>query len=1121
MKKTLLIDFKRELGKSKGRFVAIFMLMFISSFALMGLKQTGPDIRQTADDYLFNYNLADLTITSTLGFADDEINTLSNLTDIKDIEYDYFFDNKIANTNDSIRVFSESDNISEYELVSGKLPESKGEIALTNQLADQYQIGDEITFSQSDDSLLTSDTFQVVGFVNSMEIIAKVGMGQSTAGSGNLTGYAVVTDDNFDSDVYTIARITYNDLYLIDPFTDEYETKLIDHKQELDDTIATLPQTRLDTITTDANKSIAEGYAEIDDALQQLEDAKAELDSGKLELDDGKKVLDDSYQLIYSGQKKITQGFQTIAEKQKLLDTNRAKLTKGMKTYKTNKQELDSQQEKLDAGQNELTANKDDLVTKQQSLDAGKTTYESKIDDLNGQIAAIEDQLTNPDLTPTEITNLEEQKAILEAGLSAVDSEYQSFLTDIYQPGTAQITAGLTQIASKQQEIDNAQDKLDAGYKQLSAAYSQLKNGLAQVESGQKKLNTSKQTLDTQQAKLTKNKQLLDESYQTYLDGLETYNQGLATYNSEEATAMSEIADARQELEDAAAEVADLSAPVYRVSTRTDALGSEGYQMYSSLATSIDKIANIFPIVLYIVAALVTFTTMSRFVEEERINSGTLLSLGYSQTTVTKKFVYYGLIASLLGSTLGCIAGNFVLPWVIYSAFSTNFTFPGMSFTFDFIVTIISILISILVAIIPAILVVKTEFNASPASLLLPKPPVSGSKILLERVTPIWSRLKFAHKVTARNIFRYKKRMLMTIFGVCGSVALLFTGLGMQSSIAGINELQFQQLMKYDMIVSVDDEANKSDESNLLKIINGDEFKSYLPIYADQTHLETSSGERQDITMLVPDDYAQFEDYFVLRDRVSQQRLELTDDGVIINEKLAQILDLNIGDTIEFIDSEDISHRVTISGITELYMGHFIIMNKEYYQQIYGEEPVDNSLMLKLTDNSEENINDIATQLMDLPAVLTVTQNSILIDQVNIIVKSLNSVMFALVIIAVALAIVILYNLTNINVSERMRELSTTKVLGYFDKEVTMYIYRETIILTFIGILAGFVMGRIFQLFMIKTVAPSFLMFDPTLPIHVFLVPALTTTIVTIVLGIVINNRLKNVDMLDALKSVD
>lgn len=1123
MRKTLLIDFKRELGKSKGRFIAIFMLMFISSFTLMGLKQTGPDIRQTADDYLFNYNLADITLTSTLGFDSDEINTLATLDGVSDLEFDYFSDVKIDNSIESVRIFSETDNISLYEVVDGRLPAKSGEIALSNQLSSSYNIGDTFTIDQSSNEtkLLTTNNFEIVGFVNSTEIISKVSMGLSTAGSGNLNGYAVTTDDDFDSEVYTIARITYDDLVNVDPFLSEYERKLELHKQVIEEQIVDLPTKRLNSITTVANKEISDGYAEIDDALEKLDKGKAELDQGKLELDAAKELIDESNALVEDGQVKIDQGYANIKSQQETIDSKQKQINKGMDTYLSNKKKLDANQSLLTSGQSELDSSKQKLEDNKQQLESGKSQYQQQISALQTQLDAIDEQLLNPDLTPEEIDQLNASKTELEANLSAVENTYQDFLNNTYEPGLNQIEASEAILEEKQAELTAAQMQLDAGYVALNKGYDTLVTGQKQLDQGQIKLNNGKKLLDEKQATLKSKKKLLEESYQTYLTGLDTYYSGLDTYNQEKLSALEEISEAQSDLADAEEEVEELKAPVYRIDTRVEALGSEGYQIYSSLATSIDSIANIFPIIMYLVAALVTFTTMSRFVEEERTNSGTLFSLGYSQSTIMKKFIYYGLIASVLGSILGTILGNFILPLIIYNAFSINFTFPSMSYTFDFSIAFVSIIISILVAIVPAFLVVNKEFKSSPAALLLPKPPVNGAKILLERVSIIWNKLKFAHKVTARNIFRYKKRMLMTIFGVCGSVALLFTGLGMQSSIAGITDLQFENIMKYDMIVSIDENSSEQTLQQITNLAQSDEIAGYMPTYVDQITMESPSNERQDVTLISPTDYQHFSDYLLLRDRKTHEPLELDESGVVISEQLSSVLKLDVGDQLEYKDSEDQSHQVNVSGITEMYMGHFMIISSDLYQEIYGHSLTNNGLMVKVKDNSEENINLIASEFMDLDGVEAVSQNTILIDQVEVIVQSLNSVMFALVVIAVALAIVILYNLTNINVSERMRELSTTKVLGYYDKEVTMYIYRETIILTLIGIVTGFGLGRIIQLFMIKTVAPSYLMFDPTVPLHVFLIPTITTTLVTIGLGIIINNRLKKVDMLDALKSVD
>ena len=418
----------------------------------------------------------------------------------------------------------------------------------------------------------------------------------------------------------------------------------------------------------------------------------------------------------------------------------------------------------------------------------------------------------------------------------------------------------------------------------------------------------------------------------------------------------------------------------------------------------------------------------------------------------------------------------------------------------------------------PAWLVAAKELKENPAQLLLPKPPAAGSKILLERLPFIWNKMSFTHKVTARNIFRYKKRMLMTIFGVAGAVALLFAGFSVQHSIGGISERQFGEIIHYDMIVAENDRLLDKQKTEVEDQLKDDAVKESLGIhYESMSKIAGDNKDTQEIKLLVPSESDQFKNYVTLDNRKTGDSLKLPDDGVIISERLAKLLNVETGETITLKGADDVSHKMKVSEITEMYMGHFVFTSKTGYEHIFGTDYQTNAYLVNLDSNTEKQ----AAKFMKLAGVEGVVQNTTSINQVHTIVNSLNKIMKVLIVIAALLGIVILYNLTNINVSERIRELSTIKVLGFYDKEVTLYIYRETILLTMLGILAGFGVGEILHQYIITVVPPDDVMFNPALGGGSFLIPALIIGIVTTILGFVVNYRLKNVDMLEALKSVD
>ena len=878
-KKTYWKNIRKSFGSSKGRFLSIMLLMMLGAFAFVGLKVTGPDMQATASQYLKKHNTMDLSVIASYGFSDDDKEELDSIKNA-DVEYGYLTDVTVKNTDDAIRVFSKSTSISTYELVSGRFPKSSDEITLASTMKDDYKVGNTISFTQSDeDGILKNTTYKVVGFVNSSEILSKTSLGSSTAGDGSLSNYAVVTESAFDTDTYTIARIRYDNLKTLNPFSESYKQKVADKQDELDDLLSDNAEQRLASLKSDAQA------------------------------------------------------------------------------------EVDANQEKVDSAKAQLAAQ--------------------------------------------------------ESALASLSAEQQ---------------------AAAQSSIDQAQ---------------------------------------------------------------------------------AEITESESEIQEAQAKIDAMTEPTYTSYTRSTLPGGEGYQTYESSTSSISSIGNIFPVVLYVVAALVTFTTMTRFVDEERTNSGILKALGYSNSDVIKKFVIYGFVASMIGTVLGIVAGHYLLSRIIAQIVTSDTTLGETHLYFYWNYTAIALVLALISAVLPAFLIAKNELSEKPAQLLLPKPPVKGSKIFLERIGVIWRRLSFTHKVTARNIFRYKQRMLMTIFGVAGSVALLFAGLGIRSSLGNVIENQFTHLMPYDMIVVKNDDNSSSENQEVKDFMDSNKVSQYQSIYFT-TLSETISGltDKQTLSIMVSN-RDNFGDFIHLKDASSGNKLTLSDNGVIISEKLASLYHVKSGDRFTLKDSNGKKHTVQVAAVTEMNVGHYLFMSQKVYQKIFGETPEANAYLVTLKNHSSDNIEKLSTKLLAMSGVSAVSQNSSLVKTVKSVVASLNGAMTILIVVSVLLAVVILYNLTNINVAERIRELSTIKVLGFYDKEVTMYIYRETISLSLIGIVVGLIGGKYLHQVIMAMIGSDSIMFGTTVGWDIYVIPIVVIVAILLVLGWLVNHMLKTVDMLEALKSVD
>ena len=893
-------DLLQSFTGSKGRFLSILTLMMLGSLALVGLKVASPNMERTAWTFLKNTNAADVTVIGDYGLdqADQaELQTLSGA----DVEFGYMTDLILANSEDAIRIFSNTDKISKFQVTEGRLPEKEDELALADFWKDQYQIGQVIYLSQKkgSNSQLKRDSYTITGFVHSPDIFSKSDMGSSASGNGNLVAYGVVTEENFKSSVYTIARLRFASLTDVNPFSSDYEKKLEEEEETLKELVADNGQARLEKMKKDAQKS----------------------------LDEGKKQLDQVETNLVAGKKRL--------------------------------QEIETQ--------------------------------------LQGQ-------------------------------------EVQ--LSQLPEPQKSQVSS----------QIEEAKEQLKQEKEKLSHAESDFASEKAKWQTSQDEVNA-------------------------------------------------------------------LTEPTYHVYNRKSSPTGQGYLMYSNSAMSIRAVGNIFPVVLYAVAAMVTFTTMTRFVDEERTNAGIFKALGYHSKDIIAKFVIYGLVAGTLGTLLGILIGHYVLAPTISHIITERMIVGESQQHFYWTYSCLALGLSLIASVLPAYLVSRRELHEEAAQLLLPKPPVKGSKILLERITFIWSHLSFTQKVTARNIFRYKQRMLMTIFGVAGSVALLFAGLGIQSSVVGVADRQFNDLQQYQIILSVNSRASDSDKAKLEEKLQSDEVENYRLISSKQVE-EKYAGKAgvQTVTMMVTDqnDLAPF----VVLEK-NGEKLSLS-GGVILTDKLAQLAGVSVGDNFT-IDGKTFK----VGAITEHYVGHFVYMNQATYEEIYGQAPKMNTYLVQLKDKSEGNTERVAGEFMDQVAVSGLVQNASTIQLFESFANSLNHTMAILVLVSVLLAIVILYNLTNINVAERIRELSTIKVLGFHNKEVTLYIYRETIILSLVGMIVGLFSGFYLHQFLIQMIAPGTFRFQPNVGWEVYLIPVLAVSVILTILGVFVNHYLRKVDMLEALKSVE
>ncbi|CYU54474.1 peptide ABC transporter permease [Streptococcus suis] len=1111
---------RQSLLSSKGRFLSIFSLMMLGALALTGLKVTAPNMEKTAQAYIASHRTMDLAVISGLGLSQadlDELETIEGAT----LEAGYFKDVVTNEGQTAIRLFSAPKTLSTYKLVEGELPSQKGQIALSASFKNRYKLDDtvQVTESDKDGTILTQTTFKVVGFVASSEIWDNETMGLAASGDGQLGGYGLVSQDTFKSEVYTIARIRYDDLVDLPYYSQAYQDRLDQHQEDLEKLLANNDEQRLETIQAEGQTEIDKGEAEIGQAQSQLDQAAGELASGKDQL--------------ASGRREFARGRAKLVQSEMELRTVLAQLLQTKFQLDESKKELDNQKDKLDQSKSFLDVSHEGLLETAQRLESAK----QQLDSQNAQLSQTASQISTgraswfqaqkeldleianhlqegqtlsdyPDLLARQ-EGLDVEKSRLDQMESAHEQANQAYLQgyDYYQIKQNEYNSNLAQYQTWNQEYQAGLARYQAGLSQYEQGIAAYNKGVEDYEWGLSQLESSNQLLRQEELRLEEADKEL--------------SQAQSQFSEKKATADQEISQAQTEIAQAKSDLSKLEKAPYQVYTRSSLPGGDGYTTYSNATRSIAAVGNVFPVVLYLVAALVTFTTMARFVDEERTQSGLLKALGYTNRQIMTKFILYGLAAGLVGTIVGIIAGNLLLSPLISDIITQTTVIGPAKLHFYPLWTGLALLLSLASSVLPAYLVARRELTEKPAQLLLPKPPVTGSSIWLEKWPAIWSRLSFTHKVTARNIFRYKLRMLMTIFGVAGTVALLFGGLGIRSSISGVVQRQFGELIHYDMLVVENSRATEEELDKLTHFLQSDQVRQSLPVAFEQLNQTVEeNGQRKNLSIsLYISDRRDFGNQVSLESSTGQP-IKLSDRGIVLTEKLAQIYGVSVGEKLS-LTLEDKEVSVRVEAVADMYAGHFIYMTDSYYEQVTGKQKTANAYLVQLKDSQLGHIQTLASQLLAMPAVRSLFQNTSLIDMLTTIAGSLQTIMTILVILSILLGLVILYNLTIINMSERIRELSTIKVLGFHNKEVTMYIYRETIALSLIGMLVGLVGGIYLHKLLLAMIGSDSIRFNPSVGLEVYLIPILAISGILAALGWYVNHHLRKVDMLEALKSVD
>lgn len=1179
----LITDALREIRATRSRFLSILVLSALAVCFLAGLRATEPDMKNSADRYLDSLRLMDLRVAATLGLTDEDIALLSEQPGVRLCQGAYTIDAmvKTGEKDSNAKVLSYTEEINCPELLEGRLPQTPEECLAEPRFLQEtgLSIGDTITLDTGTgdyEDALTGTQFTIVGTANSPLYIG-VERGSSTLGTGKAEYFLLLPMESFAMESYTDAYLLVDGAAELMTYSDEYDQliqSMTDHLEPLGEERAAL---RAQTVRQegqekidDARQELADAEQELADAEQELADARQELDDGwadyaqgQLDYEDGLQEYRDGEQDYQDGLEEYRDGKEELKDGEEELEYGWDQLQDGVRQYndalakfEAGKAELEAREADWEAG---LTRLREELLPALEQLLPGTdlpdypdnaallaglagsdgavidSALDSARDQISAGIAALEAQRTavqealdalspdDPDYE-TKKAELTAQLAQLDGSLTALQTQLEQLCTTdpegnsvpissaVILTGDAALTAARQELAAGEAELAAAKEKLDKSYDKLIEGEEELELGKEELKDAWDQLQDAEQELIDGWAELEDGRLELEDANQELLDGEAEYADGLAEYLDRKADAETEIADARAELEDAQYELDHLRESEWYILDRDTNMG---FVSFSMDADRMGNLASVFPLIFFLVAALVCLTTMTRMVEEQRIAIGSLKALGYSKGAIAIKYVGYGFLASTLGSLLGLAVGLTLLPWIICTAWKIIYNFGPIYYGLEPASSITACLAAVGTVTLSALGACFSTLAAVPAQLMRPKAPPMGRRILLERITPLWRRLSFNYKITLRNLFRYQKRFWMTVAGIGGCAALIVTAFGLRDSIMSIMELQYNEIYHYDAIAGLD---HPTDEQ-------WDEISALLdshPLVSDWTseHTETVTAESDaytaDASLEVVADSETLERFVDLRHRTDSDPVTLPDSGAVITEKLAQLLDVEPGDTI--ILDGDSRVEVQVADITEHYIQHYVYLSESAYEEVFGQEPEQNALLIRYAG---DDASELDQELVALDGISSLTRTE---DTRRTFGTSLESVDYAVALIivcAAALAFVVLYNLTNINITERLRELATLKVLGFYDDELSAYIYRENVILTVLGTLLGMVLGKLLHQWLILTVEIDLLMFGRTISPTSYLWAALLTAVFSLTVNLFAHRKLKKLDMVESLKTVE
>lgn len=1160
-------DILRTIRGNLKRFVAIVVITILGTAMFSGLKAGCDDLRTAADDFYDSQQLFDMRVLSTLGITQDDVDTLAGIEGVAHAEGGYAETAhvKVAGERASVDVKALSDSgINEPYLVEGELPDSAGEVAVTRgYLKDSgASIGDTLTIEDAEDEaneVFERRDYTIVGAViDPMEVNNAEGSMSFRAASSS--DYAFfVTQDDVVADTFTVAYVRLVGADEILCYSDEYDDIVSQVTDRIDAVSDERAQARTDEVIGDALEQVEDGEREAQESFDEAErafaDGQKEIDDGRAELADGQAELDSGRQELIDGQAEIDANRQSLVDGQAQIDSGRSEL-------EFNRAQVEDGQAQIEAAQAEIDANRAALVEGRAELERQQAAYDEALPGAQAQIEAGKQEIAAgrafieakvETARQEAAAQFDQNKDAIIAGMVAQGMTQEQALAAFEQQraqkmdaaeemvrGNAGVQAIEKQLAEAEAEVAAAEQQLAAGAAALESAWEELESGEAQLESGQKELDAQRATLESAQQQLVDGQAQLDASQAQINDGWAQLNAGQAQIDSgwaELESGQAELNDGAAELEDgqreldeqradyerekadALAELADARAEVESIEPATwyiqDRSSLSGYSSIESDADSIEALGTAFPIIFLIVAILVSLTAITRLVEEQRGLIGTYKSLGFAKHQVYAKYLIYALSACIIGGIIGNVFGFVLLPLFLFTVFDVMYVLPGYPIVYNVASGVLGILLFVVAIGGSAFLSCRSEIHQTPADLLRPKVPKFGSRIFLERIRFVWKRLSFLNKVTARNLFRYKKRFFMTVAGIMGCTALIVCAFVIKDSVALMAPEQYESIDRYDIMAVVD----ADDLEQVAEDLSADgKVASLTRALVDSG--EVGNGESTvDAQVIVVPDSGALEGYIAMAD-ASGSPLELPDEGMLVTNNASQVLGLEQGGSAVLQDSSLEQRDALVAGVSQSYLGNYAYLSEEAYEDLFGAgayEP--NAVLVQLADGVDGPA--FADELSQDSTYLSVVSTRELEDSFASSFQLINTVVAVILVMAAALAFVVLFTLSTTNISERERELATIKVLGFRRREVHHYVNKETLILTGIGIVFGLIAGPPLGGVLLGSLNMPGIAFPTHIEWYSMIICAVLPFVFALIVDAITNRTLDRIDMIGALKSVE